>query len=58
MRDQAKLGLILLLMPLLLWLSLLIIIPHVDMFLVSLRERVGVRQYETGLSNYITFLTS
>ena len=57
MRDQAKLGLILLLMPLLLWLSLLIIIPHVDMFLVSLRERVGVRQYETGLSNYITFFT-
>lgn len=57
MRDQAKLGLVLLLMPLLLWLSLLIIIPHIDMFLVSLRERVGVREYETGLSNYITFFT-
>ncbi|MGC3939122.1 ABC transporter permease [Roseobacter sp. EG26] len=55
MRDQAKLGLALLLTPLLLWLSLLIFIPHVDVFLVSLRERVGVGQYETSLANYLTF---
>ena len=57
MRAGQKLGLILLLTPLLLWLSLLIIIPHIDLFLLSLRERVGVRQYETGLANYKTILT-
>ncbi|OZB16946.1 MAG: spermidine/putrescine ABC transporter permease [Rhodobacterales bacterium 34-62-10] len=57
MRAGQKLGLILLLTPLLLWLSLLIIIPHIDLFLLSLRERVGVRQYETGLANYRTILT-
>lgn len=57
MRAEKKLGLILLLTPLLLWLSLLIIIPHIDLFLLSLRERVGVRQYETGSGNYATILT-
>ncbi|KAA0912492.1 ABC transporter permease [Aquicoccus porphyridii] len=55
MRAGTKLGFILLLTPLLLWLSLLIIIPHIDMFLVSIRERVDVRQYETSLANYLTF---
>ena len=38
-----------------LWLSLLIIIPHIDMFLLSIRERVGVREYETSAANYLTF---
>lgn len=55
MRAEAKLGLILLLVPLILWLSLLIVIPHIDMFLISIRERVGVRQYTTSLANYLTF---
>lgn len=57
MGVQAKLGFILLASPLVLWLSLLIIIPHVDMFILSLQEKVGVRQYETGLANYLTFFT-
>ncbi|MCA0873271.1 ABC transporter permease [Seohaeicola saemankumensis] len=57
MRAEAKLGFILLLTPLLLWLTLLIFIPHVDMFLVSLRERVGVGKHDTSLANYRTFLT-
>ncbi len=56
MRSEARLGLILLLTPLLLWLTLLIVIPHVDMALLSLRERVGVRDYQTSLANYRTFL--
>jgi spermidine/putrescine transport system permease protein len=56
MRSDARLGLILLLTPLLLWLTLLIVIPHVDMALLSLRERVGVRDYQTSLANYRTFL--
>jgi spermidine/putrescine transport system permease protein len=55
MRAEARLGFILLLTPLLLWLSLLIVIPHIDMFLVSLRERVGVGQYQTSAANYMTF---
>ncbi|MBV1866687.1 MAG: ABC transporter permease [Marinosulfonomonas sp.] len=57
MRAEARLGFILLLTPLLLWLTLLIIIPHIDMFLISIRERVAVRTYETGFANYLTFFT-
>ncbi len=56
MRSQARLGFFLLLTPLLLWLSLLIVIPHIDMFLVSLRERIGVGQYRTSAANYMTFI--
>lgn len=57
MHREAKLGLILLLTPFLLWLSLLIVIPHIDLLLVSLRERVGVGQYEISLGNYLAFFT-
>ena len=57
MQSGARLGFFLLLTPLVLWLSLLIVIPHIDMFLVSMRERVGVRQYETSFANYLTFFT-
>ena len=56
MRSEARLGLFLLLTPLLLWLTLLIVIPHIDMALLSLRERTGVREYQTSLANYRTFL--
>ena len=55
--DRSKLGLILLLSPLLIWLMTLIILPHFGMFLVSLREKVGVREYETGFANYAVFFT-
>jgi spermidine/putrescine transport system permease protein len=55
MKTETKIGFILLITPLLLWLVLLIIIPHIDMFLVSIRERVGVRQYQSSLANYGTF---
>ncbi len=56
MRARARLGLFLLLTPLLLWLTLLVVIPHIDMALLSLRERVGVREYQTSLANYRTFV--
>jgi spermidine/putrescine transport system permease protein len=56
MRRDAKFGLALLLTPLLLWLTLLIFIPHIDLFLVSLRERVGVGKYDISLANYLTFI--
>ena len=55
MKNGARIGLALLLMPMLLWLSLLIVIPHIDMFLVSLRERVGVGEYQISFANYLTF---
>ena len=55
MLNQSKLGLALLLMPLILWLALLIFIPHVDIFLVSLRERIGVGEYQISTANYLTF---
>lgn len=57
MAAHARLGFVLLLMPILLWLGLLIIIPHVDMLMISLRERVGVGEYQTSLANYETVLT-
>ncbi|MEI4263172.1 ABC transporter permease [Roseovarius sp. D0-M9] len=57
MANSARLGFILLLTPLLLWLSLLILIPHVDMLMLSLRERVGVGEYEASFANYKTILT-
>lgn len=53
--DRSKLTFWLLMAPLLVWLLTLIILPHVGMFLVSLREKVGVREYETSLANYAVF---
>lgn len=50
-----RLGFYLLVAPLVLWLSLLILLPHIDMLMVSLRVKVGLRQYETGLDNYMEF---
>ncbi|SEO18197.1 spermidine/putrescine transport system permease protein [Pseudorhodobacter antarcticus] len=54
--DRSKLAFWLLLAPCLIWLVTLIILPHVGMFLVSLREKVGVREYETSFANYAVFL--
>jgi spermidine/putrescine transport system permease protein len=53
--DRSKLGFYLLLAPLLLWLITLIILPHIGLFLVSISEKIGVRQYETGFGNYAVF---
>jgi len=53
--DRSKLAFWLLMAPLLIWLVTLIILPHVGMFLVSLREKVGVREYETSFANYAVF---
>ncbi|MDW3221713.1 MAG: ABC transporter permease [Paracoccaceae bacterium] len=53
--DKSKLGFFLLLAPLLIWLTTLIVLPHVGMFFVSLQEKVGIRQYETSFANYAVF---
>ncbi|MEA3292222.1 MAG: ABC transporter permease [Pseudomonadota bacterium] len=54
-KNTVRLSLYLLLLPLLLWLVLLVFIPHLDMLGISLRERVGPRQYVFSVSNYVEF---
>ncbi|MFD2739475.1 ABC transporter permease [Sulfitobacter aestuarii] len=53
--DRSRLTFWLLMAPLLLWLVSLILLPHVGMFLVSLREKVGIREYQTSFANYAVF---
>ena len=50
-----RITLALLLAPLVLWLGLLVVIPHIDMLVLSFTEKTGVRQYQPGLANYRTF---
>ena len=57
MRNQSRIAFFLLLTPLLLWLGLLIIIPHIDMLLISLRERISFGVYEPSLTQYEKALT-
>ena len=45
----------LLLAPALLWLIGLIVLPHVELALLSLRVRVAPRVYEPSLAQYRTF---
>ncbi|QCO57217.1 ABC transporter permease (plasmid) [Pseudorhodobacter turbinis] len=55
--SSKRLGFFLLLAPLVLWLGLLIILPHIDMAIVSLRTRVAPREYAPSLDNYAAFVT-
>ena len=54
--PQARLVLFLLLAPALLWLVGLIVLPHLDLAVLSLRQRVAPRQYEPSLAQYRTFI--
>jgi spermidine/putrescine transport system permease protein len=56
-RWQGRLSLGLLLAPALLWLGALIILPHIDLAVLSFRERVGPRHYVASLAQYKTFFT-
>jgi spermidine/putrescine transport system permease protein len=51
-RWHGRLTLGLLLAPALLWLGALIILPHIDLAVLSLRERIGPRQYAASLAQY------
>ena len=53
---QARLVLFLLLAPALLWLVGLIVLPHLDLAVLSLRQRVAPRQYEISMAQYRTFI--
>jgi spermidine/putrescine transport system permease protein len=54
-RNQLMLGL--LLAPALLWLLALIILPHVDLALLSFRERIAPREFQTSFAQYRTFFS-
>jgi spermidine/putrescine transport system permease protein len=55
-RTHARLMLMLLLAPALLWLVGLILLPHLELAVLSLRLRVAPRVYEASLAQYQTFL--
>jgi spermidine/putrescine transport system permease protein len=52
---QRRLILILLLAPALLWLFALIVLPHVQLALLSLRERVAPHVYQPSVAQFRTF---
>ena len=52
---RARVALGLLLVPALLWLLALIILPHLDLAVLSFRERTAPRQYAASLAQYRTF---
>lgn len=55
-KDIKRLSLILLLAPFSLWILLLIVLPHIGIGFLSLREKVGPRLYEYGFANYVDFV--
>lgn len=56
-QSGAKLALFLLLAPAVLWIGLLIILPHIEIGILSFSERVAPRIYKFGFANYLEFLT-
>ncbi|MTH99071.1 ABC transporter permease [Roseibium sp. RKSG952] len=55
-KDFKRLSLYLLFAPFALWILLLVILPHVGMVMLSLREKVAPRVYEFGFGNYLDFI--
>ena len=56
-RAGSRLALFLLLTPVVLWLGLLIVLPHIEMLMISLRERVSPQVYRFSLRHYEAFFT-
>ncbi|MEM6375801.1 MAG: ABC transporter permease [Pseudomonadota bacterium] len=54
-KDITRLSFILLFAPFALWILLLIILPHIGMVVISLRDKVAPRVYEFSFANYIEF---
>ncbi|MBE7417431.1 MAG: ABC transporter permease [Ideonella sp.] len=54
-RGGARLVVLLLVAPALLWLLGLIVLPHIELAVLSLRARVAPRVYEWSLNQYATF---
>ena len=55
MRTPRGLALTLLVAPAVLWLGLLLVLPHVEIAILSFSERVAPRVYAFGLGNYREF---
>ncbi len=55
-RLQGRLVLWLLLAPAIAWLVGLVVLPHIDLAVLSLRERVAPREYVPSLAQYRTFI--
>jgi spermidine/putrescine transport system permease protein len=55
MTSPRRFGLLLLLAPAVLWLGLLVILPHVEMAVLSVSERVAPRIYAFGFGNFREF---
>lgn len=53
--DSKRLALILLLAPFFLWITCLIILPHIGILMLSLQEKIGVAKYQFGFGNYLEF---
>lgn len=53
--SRAVLGVLLMLAPVLVWLLGLIVIPQLDLAVLSLQEHTGVQQHAFGLEQYRTF---
>ena len=54
-QTASRLSLLLLLAPVGLWLLLLVVLPHVDMFIVSIHEKLAPRVYQYSFANYAEF---
>lgn len=55
-QDVRRLTLFMLLAPFLLWILLMIVLPHLGIFALSLREKVAPLVYTIGPKNYLDFL--
>lgn len=58
MTGHRRLVFWLLFAPFLAWVLLLVVIPHIDLLILSLREKIAPRVYSIGLRNYAEFATS
>ncbi len=54
--SASRLALLLLLAPALIWLLGLIVVPHIELAVLSLRARVAPREYEFSFRQYLTFI--
>ncbi|GAA0422278.1 spermidine/putrescine ABC transporter permease PotB [Cocleimonas flava] len=57
MKQHTSIFFWLLLAPFALWLILLVIIPHIDMLGIALREQTAPREYAFSFKNFIEFFT-
>lgn len=55
-RDQQRLALILLFTPFMLWIVLLIALPHIGILHLSFQEKIGLREFTYSFANYMDFL--